>query len=401
VGKFLKGLGNEIAICFRLKKAEEKIEKKNILQDLFQKITFKKDDYNPSMLQSWRDSISNKVAKNITQNRPLIKSFINIFANRRTNNTAQKIKKQYSIFTRKPRKQSQPVFILPVSWGGLAVTEKEKISLKSLHERRLAVAIDSLVDKTSPWLHKASSTDLLRFLRVKNGDEDEGFKMILAHAKWRTTKYGADTILKSHTYDKSELNRELFWLGVSANGHPTLVIRTQAHDGSDYNEDPKIFTSFMVSKIEEGIQKYGVGSTRQVCVILDRGNYIKKGIKKEYKTDMGVIPNLVKLFQHLHFTLMENYPDLLLTAQVVPASWFFSMCYKITSRVMDAKSREKFLMINAENVPGVMTAMFSAEKLPPHLGGTSTTYGEIIEESKGINNGVQNKRRPFWNRGGK
>ena len=33
------------------------------------------------------------------------------------------------------------------------------------------------------------------------------------------------------------------------------------------------------------------------------GNYVKKGIKKEYKTDMSVVPNLVNLFKHLYGTL--------------------------------------------------------------------------------------------------
>ena len=33
------------------------------------------------------------------------------------------------------------------------------------------------------------------------------------------------------------------------------------------------------------------------------GLYVKKGIIKEYKTDFGVVPNLVKLFQHLYGTL--------------------------------------------------------------------------------------------------
>ena len=42
--------------------------------------------------------------------------------------------------------------------------------------------------------------------------------------------------------------------------------------------------------------------------------------------------------------IQDNYPDLLFTAQVVPASWFFSVCYKITSRVMDARSR--YLLLN-------------------------------------------------------
>ena len=57
----------------------------------------------------------------------------------------------------------------------------------------------------------------------------------------------------------------------------------------------------MVSVIEEGIRKYGVGTSRQVCVLLDRSTYLRAGVKK--KEDMSVIPNLVKLFQHLYSTI--------------------------------------------------------------------------------------------------
>ena len=64
----------------------------------------------------------------------------------------------------------------------------------------------------------------------------------MTHAKWRTSKYGADTILQEDSFQNSQMNKEVFWLGVSTTNCPTLVIRTQAHDGVDYNEDPKIFT---------------------------------------------------------------------------------------------------------------------------------------------------------------
>jgi hypothetical protein len=45
-----------------------------------------------------------------------------------------------------------------------------------------------------------------------------------------------------YNFSASPLHSEAFWLGVSKTGLPTLVIRTQVHDGIYYNEDPKIFT---------------------------------------------------------------------------------------------------------------------------------------------------------------
>ena len=130
--------------------------------------------------------------------------------------------------------------------------------------------------------------------------------MILAHAKWRATRYGADSIVRDNAFVHSEMHREVFWLGLSKADCPTLVIRTKAHDGADYNEDPKVFTSFIVSVLEEGRAQYGVGVSRPVCMILDRGPYERNGEPKVDKMDMSVIPNLVKLFQHLYSTVMVS-----------------------------------------------------------------------------------------------
>jgi hypothetical protein len=168
----------------------------------------------------------------------------NIFSRAQSERTNQTSQKHFSLFSRRLTKvnaPSQSVFVVPSSWGGLAVTEKEASSLKALHERRVAVRSGNGI---SSWLMRATGADFLRFLRAKNGDTDAAWHMILAHAKWRTTKYGADTICKNHAFDRSILHRELFWLGVSEEGHPTLVIRTQAHDGADYNEDPRVFTRY-------------------------------------------------------------------------------------------------------------------------------------------------------------
>ena len=90
-----------------------------------------------------------------------------------------------------------------------------------------------------------------------------------------------------------------------------------------------MFTSFFVSMLEQGREKYGVGVSRPVCIILDRGPYERHGEAKIDKMDMSVIPNLVKLFQLMYSTIIANYPELLQSAKIVPASWFFSTCYKV------------------------------------------------------------------------
>jgi hypothetical protein len=141
-----------------------------------------------------------------------------------------------------PQKTHRPVEkgrLYPLSWGGSPITDKEKEGLDYIESTRKSYSIGSGI---SAWLHTATSTDLLRFLRARNGNAQEAFKNILTHAKWRTTENGADTILQENRFKNSAMNREVFWLGISSTDCPTLVVRTQAHDGADYNEDPKIFT---------------------------------------------------------------------------------------------------------------------------------------------------------------
>ena len=168
-------------------------------------------------------------------------SFLNVFSRLLPEKNQTNQRNVNSFFRRLPSRSSSnaAVFVLPKSWGGLAVTEKEKASLLILHKQRLA-AQNNNVDST--WLQTATPTDLLRFLRTRGGDPTAAWKMISAHSKWRTSRHGADTILKNHLFDRSILHRELFWLGVGTDGHPTLVIRTQAHDGTDYSDDPVVFT---------------------------------------------------------------------------------------------------------------------------------------------------------------
>ena len=92
--------------------------------------------------------------------------------------------------------------------------------------------------------------ELLRFLRAAKVNTADAWKMIMHHAQWRVSPHGPDAPASNaeHGYDGaynfsgSPLHAEAFWLGVSKTGLPTLVIRTQVHDGIYYNEDPKIFT---------------------------------------------------------------------------------------------------------------------------------------------------------------
>jgi hypothetical protein len=64
-----------------------------------------------------------------------------------------------------------------------------------------------------------------------------------------------------------------------------------------------------VSVLEEGRRRFGVGTERQMCVLLDRaGTVFRNGKKKIEKFDMAVIPNLLELFRHMYSTFTVRAP---------------------------------------------------------------------------------------------
>ena len=230
---------------------------------------------------------------------------------------------------------------------------------------------------------QATEVELLRFVRHhKSADTEALFSAICKHVEWRTSPLGAETVSRpEHIAARrryyEQLSAEVFWLGVSKTGCPTLVIRTQIHDGAMYGEDPRAFTSFLIHTLEQGRRRYGAGNERKVCLLMDRSRVVMpNGTEKKEVTDMSVVPKLVELFTMLYSNLYPNYPELLAGAQVLPSSWFFSLCYRVTSRVMDANTRSKFEMIAPADVQAVMRAQFPVELLPLHLGGRSARYGD-------------------------
>ena len=122
------------------------------------------------------------------------------------------------------------------SWAGKKVTNKEKDALFQI--RKLSVENKFL---GSSWLENANDVELLRFIRYKHGNVQNSWKSIKSHCEWRKSKYGADSDYIKHKYKDSNLHHKLFWLGNNKQGCPTLVIRSQVHDGEYYDEDPKIF----------------------------------------------------------------------------------------------------------------------------------------------------------------
>ena len=126
-------------------------------------------------------------------------------------------------------------------WAGKYASKDEATAVADLRNR-------AKNDKSgSVWLSSVSDIELLRFLRGKNGRVNDAWNAIVAHSKWRSSKYGADGSFTKTSFANSPLKLEAFWLGPNKENCPTLVIRTQLHDGFYYNDDPKIYARYYSS----------------------------------------------------------------------------------------------------------------------------------------------------------
>ena len=66
--------------------------------------------------------------------------------------------------------------------------------------------------------------------------------------------------------------------------------------------------SFIISLIEKGRTLYGVGTERQMCILLDRGGtVIKNGEHKIEMLNMSILPDVVELVRTIVATLQVIY----------------------------------------------------------------------------------------------
>jgi len=222
--------------------------------------------------------------------------------------------------------------------------------------------------------------EILRFLRDQGHNLDATWQKLSAHIKWRASINSPSKIAVRSELRRDLLQQEVFWLGVNAQNCATLVLRSRLHDGENFNEDPRLFESFVVDLLEQGRILYGIGTVRQVCVLIDRGGTVSiNSVPKKAVRDFSHLPNTIALVAQLGATVQSHYPDVLHSVIVVPSSWFFAMCYRMIRGVLDTATKEKIKFIMEEDIPFKLHPYFARSMLPAHLGGSSMVYKSHVD----------------------
>lgn len=126
-----------------------------------------------------------------------------------------------------------------IVWAGKHITPKE---IEGIQQLKQLIQQNKYLLK-SKWSKSIHNIELLRFLRAKHHHVQHAWKGILHHDDYRRSEYGPESSFMWTAYDHSPLQLEAFWLDYNEVGCPTLVIRTQLHDGYYYNDDPKVYTA--------------------------------------------------------------------------------------------------------------------------------------------------------------
>ena len=268
---------------------------------------------------------------------------------------------------------------LPLSWNNIEVSDAERARIIDMKDILSAIGGKGTSKGSADgWLRGSTDIEKLRFLRQANGNAKKAVDGMIAHSNWRTSPNGAETIMREYKdeFENHILNDEFYWIGPSKDdGCPTLVIRSQLHDGRHYNDDNKYFVKYVTYVLEKGVRKYGIGSETEFCMIIDRTDATARdGSVKKDTFDLSVLPNMVDLLKTSYAVLFTNYPKLLKRSQVLPSTWFFATCWNVARRFLDPSIHQKFEIIQNKDISDRLTQQFALDKLPHRFGGTADDF---------------------------
>lgn len=268
---------------------------------------------------------------------------------------------------------------LPHVWNLNEVTEKEKMDIREM--RQLIVSLEG---EHGSWIRTSTDIDLLRFLRQAHGSllnrdaVKRAVNAMVKHSEWRDGPNGATFIYREmkDEYENHILNDEFYWIGPSIDDAcPTLVVRSQLHDGVNYNDDNKYFVRFIMYKMEQGTELYGIGPEKEFCLIVDRTDATARdGTVKKDEFDLSVVPQIVDLLKTVYSVLWPNYPKVLKRAQVLPSTWFFASCWTVARRFLDPSISNKFEIIQEKHIAQRLLEQFSPTQLPKRFGGQAEDF---------------------------
>ena len=212
-----------------------------------------------------------------------------------------------------------------------------------------------------------ADVDLLRFLRARSFSVDAAFKQWAACQQWRKEN-NVDGILEGPFPLAEDLKGTLSCLyhGVDKDHQPLYLERSGAVDAAvvaRLNPDDLIrrhiyHQELQVRRVTESSVQYNDPTLDCWCEIHDM-----RGLSMQHRQVLGLFTRLARLDT-------DFYPERAGRIFFVNVPTIFPALWKICRRALDAKTREKFVVLSNSQLRQLLD-YFDADQLPVEYGGTA------------------------------
>ncbi|XP_065177422.1 uncharacterized protein LOC135808196 [Sycon ciliatum] len=229
-------------------------------------------------------------------------------------------------------------------------------------------SIRRLISEGGPGTPTTQKTDvdLLRFLRARSFNVVAAFKQWKQTQEWREA-YAVEDILKGSYPLEEELKStlSLAYHGEDLDHRPLYLERSGAVDPlivAQLNVEAVVrrhiyHQEFMVRRVEENAHQYDHAGLDNWCEIHDM-----RGLSLQHRQVLGMFTRLARIDT-------DFYPERAGRIFFVNVPAVFPALWKICRRALDAKTREKFVVLSANRM-GELYDYFSPDQLPVEYGGT-------------------------------
>lgn len=211
------------------------------------------------------------------------------------------------------------------------------------------------VQKLGSSTEKYGDPTLMRFLIARSMDTDKAAKMFVQWQKWRATFVPSGVIPQSEVLEELEPTK-VYLQGLSAHGHPVLVVKACKHFPSKDQLQFKKFVVYLLDKtIASSFRGREIGNEKLIG-ILDLQKYTYKNID---------VRGLITGFQFLQ----TYYPERLAKCYILNMPQFFVSVWRIVSRFLEAATLEKVVIVTNDNERRDFIMEIGEEALPEEYGG--------------------------------
>lgn len=221
---------------------------------------------------------------------------------------------------------------------------------------------------SEPIVTHCTDVDLMRFLRARSFNVEAAFKQWDACRQWREEN-GVEDILNGPFPLEDELSSTLScaYYGEDKKHRPLYVECSGAVDAAtvarlnraDLVRRHIYHQELQVRRVEESAARQGDPAIDCWCEIHDM-----QGLSMQHRQVLG-------LFTHLARLDTDFYPERAGKIFFVNVPTVFPALWKICRRALDAKTREKFVVLSSSQTHELLK-YFDADQLPVQYGGTAT-----------------------------